>query len=183
MLEAEFPLPDWNSVWNYAACVLRGSGFPDEARSIGKAMVAWYEALPVDEQRARIAMVTVANGHDIADNLEEAEHFCSILNQETPTSFLGTLGVLAARRGDREEAMEWSRRLEENGRQRGKFDQGSTQFNQALIAAQLGDLDRAMDLLREAYRRGRDYMAMYFYPELEPLKDHPQYEEFMRPKK
>jgi serine/threonine protein kinase/tetratricopeptide (TPR) repeat protein len=183
ILEAEFPLPGAYLTWRNAAFGLRARGFQDEARSIGRRMVEWYEKLPDTEREVRTAMEAAAYGHYVDGRFEEAERFSSMLNQEIPTSFNTLLGVLAARRDDREEAMEWSQRIEENSQYWGRYAGGFAQFNQACIAAQLGDLDVAMDLLREAHRRGRSYPGFYFWPELEPLQGNPQYEEFMRPKK
>jgi len=58
----------------------------------------------------------------------------------------GYLGLLAARHGDREEALRISERLDGMA---DPYDFGREEYLQACIAAQLSDLDRAMTLLRD----------------------------------
>jgi len=54
---------------------------------------------------------------------------------------------------------------------------------QALIAAQLGDRDRAVALLREAYGHGASYgVWMHDYPQLDALCGYPPFERFIAPR-
>jgi hypothetical protein len=53
----------------------------------------------------------------------------------------------------------------------------------ARIAAQLGDRDRAVDLLREAYSRGASYgLWLHNDPLLDDLRGYPPFERFIAPK-
>ena len=63
------------------------------------------------------------------------------------------------------------------------YEFGLDLYLQATIAAQLGDLDRAMVLLREAHARGRPFgVLLHCDMDLEPLRDYPPFQEFSRPK-
>ena len=91
---------------------------------------------------------------------------------------LGRLGVAAAARGDRRGAERVLTRIlsvpAKNGRRL---------YARARIYARLGDRDRAMALLREAFAQGMDY-GMHLHTEcaFEPLRGYPPYEELIRPK-
>jgi tetratricopeptide (TPR) repeat protein len=92
------------------------------------------------------------------------------------------LGVIAARRGDRATALEVSEWLAL--REHPYWSGGSTVWR-ARIAALLGERERSVALLREAMADG----AWLFYNlrahtdmDLEPLRDYPPFQEFMRPK-
>lgn len=90
------------------------------------------------------------------------------------------LGLLAARRGDRAEAMRISEHVAEIT---DRYEFGRDAYIQAVIAAQLGDLDRAMVLLRESYAKGRMFgIFMHRDTDLEPLRERRDYEVLVRPK-
>ena len=56
-------------------------------------------------------------------------------------------------------------------------------YDRACIAAQLGDTDRALDLLRQHATLGKvDWVYMRIDPDLEPLSDNPTFQELVRPK-
>jgi hypothetical protein len=81
------------------------------------------------------------------------------------------LGNLAARRGDREEAL---RILEELHREK--------HFGWcAGIAALLGERERAMELIREACANGASPRFMHADMDFESLRGYPAFEAFARP--
>jgi hypothetical protein len=60
---------------------------------------------------------------------------------------------------------------------------GRKESYQAWIAAELGDLRGAMELLREAQADGMSFGAeLHSTPWLEPLRGYPPFEEWLRPK-
>jgi len=55
---------------------------------------------------------------------------------------------------------------------------------QAIISAQIGDLDLAMVYLKDAFSKGMPFQEWYHNdPIYEPLWDFPEYKEFIKPKK
>ena len=113
---------------------------------------------------------------------EEAYAMSSELSREHPNNaaYLSDLGLFAARTGRREEALRVS---DELAAMQGPHDLGDTQLRRACIAAALGEKGEAVDLLKEAYRRGWGFgIGIHTDQELELLRGYPPYEEFMRPK-
>jgi serine/threonine protein kinase/tetratricopeptide (TPR) repeat protein len=93
---------------------------------------------------------------------------------------LGRVGALAARLGESEEALQIDRRLE-------TFDSscptGNRTFQRACIAAQLGDRDEAIRLLKEAIAQGYwGFWGMHSDIHLEPLWNDSRFLELIRPK-
>ena len=94
--------------------------------------------------------------------------------------YIGTLGVIAGMQGDRQRALEIGQYL---AAQPWRWRSHETEW-QARIAASLGELDRATALLREAVGEGIAAGAMHVRsPLLWPtLRDHPPFQELIRPK-
>ncbi len=96
-------------------------------------------------------------------------------------SYWGWVGALAARGGDRAGAQQADRWL-------AAFDDPYTRRGailwRARIQAQLGETESAIGLLREAYTAGVTFQGSAFHgsPFLEPLREDPGFEEFVRPK-
>jgi hypothetical protein len=104
------------------------------------------------------------------------------MDEERPDirDVVGFLGVLAARRGDREEALRRAERVAQIG---SPYEHGRGVYWQACIAAQLGDHERGISLLLEAYSQGRAMdVGLHSDMDLEPLHDDPRYQELVRPK-
>ena len=91
----------------------------------------------------------------------------------------GYLGITAAKRGDREEALRISEQLKNWNK---PYLFGNELFWQAAIAAALGEKDRAIALLRDAITQGRSYSSLYCHFALEPLWDYPAFIELIKPK-
>ena len=60
---------------------------------------------------------------------------------------------------------------------------GENTYHRARIRARLGDVDRAMDLLRRAHSEGQWLgYGPRVDPDLSPLHENPAYQELMQPK-
>ncbi len=120
-----------------------------------------------------------------AGRLAEAEVLMEGVLEEEPNQWevWGWLGVLAAKRGDRQKALRISNRLEESRHERAVFRARATYYR-ALIAAHLGDNEGALRLLRRVPEEGpfdtHDLHANWHVPDT--LRDYPPFKEFMRPK-
>ncbi len=118
-----------------------------------------------------------------AGHQDEAEDLLRRLVEKAPEnlSVVACMGILAARRGDRTEAENAADTL---ARAEGNLQESvNDTHSRACIAAQLGDLELAVDLLRQNVGFGVPYWYMVRTdPDLAPLRDHPAFQELMRPK-
>ncbi len=167
-------------VLRIAALELRAHGYPREAADVARRAVAWY--------RRRTAAGGVGYLPWLAQALEvagEDREALAVARQVLETApedpaALGAVGVLAARTGDRSLAAGMERRLAEVEPACGPQD---ATFERARIAAQLGEVRRALDLLREAFAEGYAFhIGIHRDPALEPLRDEPEFRELLRPK-
>ncbi len=102
-------------------------------------------------------------------------------NSPESLSFKGHRGVTLAHLGRREEALESDQWLERVDR---PFLRGAHTRWRAAIAAALGDRERAVRLLEQAYQEGMDLGHIHRRdPEWRPLHDYRPYQEFVRPRK
>jgi len=176
-------LPYWDlaDLTLSAAAELRAHGHRDAGRRLAERLVERLDfqrhgeadAMPLRWQRA---MARYA-----AERWDDARGLFDSLSAATPrdVNVRGYRGVLAARLGNREEARRISDELEGLA---DPYDHGRDVYWQACIAAQLGERDRAMALLREAYRRGRRFgILLHRDMDLEPLRGYAPFEEFLAP--
>lgn len=96
------------------------------------------------------------------------------------------LGVIAARQGAREQAMVWDAQLMQMQASLSEAQRGtrwaSLQLDRVAILAQLGETDRAMNMLREATANGLAFWpGLLADPHLAPLRRHPAWASFATP--
>jgi hypothetical protein len=119
----------------------------------------------------------------IADRCEEAYAIAKPLSEEFPEEVdrRGLTGVLAACNGDEEEALEVSRWLADLHT---PYLRGYHTHWRSRIAGALGDGEAAVSLMQQAMAEGEGYPARPFHHliEFEPLHDHPEFQELIRPK-
>lgn len=166
---------------HHAVLELRAHGRADAARHTAERAVAWHRSRPQEEQsttghRRRLAQILYAMGR-----WEEARSLFEALSLEEPDNIVdqGHLGVIAARQGRRAEAERiaaWLAGVQQ------PWAWGAPLHWRAAIAAQLGDLDTAVELLREAVARGRLRDGFHVDPALEPLHGHPGFQALLRPR-
>jgi DNA-binding SARP family transcriptional activator len=158
---------------------LRAHGQPEAAQRAAERAVAWYDsrsgATPPDVQGRLIALFAAARWDEMLPP-------CESLAVERPRALAiqGILGLLAARRGDREEARRRSDGLAALVR---PGDRNLVLYWRAGIAAHLGDLDAAMSLLRDAVAAGYPQTTrLHSDGVLEPLWGSEAFREFLRPR-
>jgi hypothetical protein len=109
------------------------------------------------------------------------------LTEEYPENitFLGYSGLVAARSGNRGSALQVSDRL---AALEDPYLFGQNTYWRACIAAALGERERAVDLLRQAFAEGEWYsrVILHYYwnsqIDFESLQNYPPFQELMRPK-
>ena len=143
---------------------------------------AWYQARAAQDGASSPYRFPLAWAYYLNEQWEAAQALFEELANEFPgnVNYQGYLGVLAARRGDRNKAQQISERLEGLA---DPYDFGRDTYWQACIASLLGEQDRAMVLLRDAYAQGREFtLGLHLDMDLEPLHGYPPFEDFLRPK-
>ncbi|MCX6234957.1 MAG: hypothetical protein NT175_09595 [Bacteroidetes bacterium] len=161
-----------------AALELRAHGYAQAAHEYAGKAVEWY--------RNRTASVDVreylAFGFYISENWEEAQTEYEQLAAEYPENidYLGYLGALAARKGEREKAMNITEKLKRIDR---PYLFGQHTCWRARIAAQLGELAQAMELLQESFAQGKAFdINIHRDIDFEPLQDYQPFRELLKPK-
>jgi tetratricopeptide (TPR) repeat protein len=157
-------------------------GHPDLAEEFWRRALEWYASRPAEElatadNRERRTGLLLYLGR-----LAEADSLLTSVGPESPddVQHFGYLGVLRAKMRDRDAAERISHELAAMNPP--GWDGHNTEWR-AEIAAQLGDLDEAVRLLRQAMEEGwpvRDYA--HRYPFLKPLRGYPAFEPFLHPK-
>jgi tetratricopeptide (TPR) repeat protein/TolB-like protein len=162
------------------ALELRAHGYRDAAREVFDEAIAWYQSRPHDteELRAELALWLYW-----AERWSDALRLYEELAEEYPenTTYLAGLGWLAARRGDREEALRISEEL--RSFRHPSLERDHT-LERARIASLLGDREEAMTLLQRAIDQVKFGHGVWWHrdPDFESLRDYPPFQEFLRPK-
>lgn len=173
---------DLGSVLEQAGLALRAHGHPDEARRLFERAVEWYEERPSE------VAGSAAIKHDHGDvlyylgRLDDAGAVFRELMEGHPDqiAYPGHLGILAALRGDEEEARRYDELL---AAWEGEYVRGTNTLWRAYVAANMGEPERAVRLLRQAMDEGAAHsVLLHDNVELEPIRDHPAFREFLRPR-
>jgi DNA-binding SARP family transcriptional activator/TolB-like protein len=181
----------WGPVWmRETALELRAHGHAEVAQTLFTRSLEAYLALPPQEQAQRLR--DLATAYDLTGRWAEAELLLRSYAADRPADLAqwpavspmlevhGQLGTLAARQGNRAEAERISAMLEALER---PYLFGEHTYWRARIAAQLGERDHAVALLRAAYAQGfKWWLPLHSEPDFEPLRDHPSFRELLRPK-
>jgi DNA-binding SARP family transcriptional activator/tetratricopeptide (TPR) repeat protein len=163
---------------------LRVHGYEDAAQQVVGLALPWFSAPSVDEEspmlhQSRGAFLYVAKRWD-----ESKPHYEWLASPTTvDPDFRGRLAVLALREGDRETAIQTAEWMEGFGAQPYNHH-GQYTLWRARLAAHLGDHEKAVGLLRQAFREGAsaDPGVLHIDPDLEPLWDYEPFQELLRPK-
>ena len=163
-------------VLRVTALELRAHGHEGEATGLLERTIGWYEARS-GEWRGALAQTL-----RYAGQWEEARELYREFAEQSPAAYgnVGVLGVIAARLGEIEEARRIDDRLAAIDR---PYVFGGPMLWRARIAASLGERERAVNLLRDAFGRGTNYgIWLHRDPELASLRDYPPFQDLLRPK-
>ena len=188
-----------------AAAELRAHSHREAALRMAERAVAWLESRPLAEKEKPAHRSELAHALYAAERWDEARGLyeelsaaCPVVDRKgkppearlsspaTPervrvsraVDYLGFLGALAARRGDRQEALRIS---DELARVSQPFLFGAHTYWRACIAALLGEKQGAVDLLRESIAQGNSYdITLHRDADLESLHGYPPFDELLR---
>jgi hypothetical protein len=170
------------SVMLTAARELRAHGHAVEARAMLDRLVAWDQRLPSDvrgssEQRWRVGQALVERG----DCAAAAAHLDRLIaGAPEDLRYRGYAALCDAARGDRAAAARADAWLAGLTR---PYLRGEHTLWRARIAASLGERDRAVALVRDAFAQGVPYTAaLHADHGLAPLLGYGPYDEMLRPK-
>jgi tRNA A-37 threonylcarbamoyl transferase component Bud32/tetratricopeptide (TPR) repeat protein len=167
------------TVLSGTALELRAHGYREQSLELAARVVDWYRERPEEIDRAPWAY---ARALSVAERWEEARDVAAQLVRDRPQFPRNSvrLGVLEARIGNAGAAQ---RIVEELLAWEGRDARSDATYCQACIAAQLGELEEAVRLLRRAFSEGRRYsIAIHCDINLEPLWGYPPFQELIRPK-
>ena len=165
-----------------AAAELRAHGQRQASLALAARAVDWYRSRPRGGPDSTVERAGLLNALRLAERWNEAAAVARGLVADSPQDpeFLGILGALAARTGNRDEALRISEQLR---RMSGPYLFGANTYRRACIAALLGDRTGAVDLLRESFAEGRRFgVAIHREMDLEPVWDYAPFKELLRPR-
>jgi serine/threonine-protein kinase len=160
---------------------LKAHGFQEDSIRVLNQALQWFESRPEQEKASEGNRYNQATTLYVLGRWAEAKTLFEGLRNEVPDNidYLGYLGPVAARMGNKEEAMDISKLLENDKR---PYQFGNPTFWRARIAALLGDKEGAVNLIRQATKEGYSYSSIHPCEDFEPLADYPPYIQLMKPK-
>jgi tetratricopeptide (TPR) repeat protein len=177
------PQPEWNpgEIMLYAAQELRAHGYREASIQVVDRSINWFKSRSQEELDAEGQRYILARVLYTAERWDEAKDVFDLLHKEFPDNvdYLAYIGMLAARRGNRDEAQKISSQLENIKR---PYLYGTHTYGRACIAALLGEKETAISLLREAIAQGVAYSGLHPDMNLDPLSDYPAFKELIKPK-
>ncbi len=163
-----------------AAEELRAHGYEDSSMAIFNQAILCFESLPSENMKTRrLSYGTLLYE---ARRWKEARGVFEELESRLMDSLDlrgAWLGTSAARLGDGEKARKVSRWLDNIKR---PFLYGAPTYNQACIAAILGEREKAVELLNESLLQGYSYFDVHIDMDFESLRDYPPFKNLMSPK-
>jgi serine/threonine protein kinase/tetratricopeptide (TPR) repeat protein len=161
---------------------LRAHGYVDAAQEVADRAVEWSRKLQFELYPGEDARMYVARSLYVAERWEEARGAFDALAREHPESayYLGAKGRVAARLGDRDEALRVFDELQTIDR---PYIFGKQDYASAQIASILGDYEQAVVLLAKAFDQTYEYTSPVLNdPDLLLMRGYPGWEELIRPK-
>jgi tetratricopeptide (TPR) repeat protein len=170
------------AVMDVASRELREHGTKDLSLMYARRVVQWYRDKAAGSGTGDRELSKLADALYSAEQWEEARSTFRDLSLKHPEDIdhLGFLGTLAARLGNRDEALSISDRLKAVAK---PFLFGGPSYWRACVASLLGEREQAVLLLREAFAQGASYgVNVLSDMDLEPLRDYGPFKELIKPK-
>jgi tetratricopeptide (TPR) repeat protein len=158
-------------------------GHAAESRAILDRAIAWYRSRLQSEPRSQLLQEGLGRALYAARRWDDAGEAFNVLAQQDPNilGYQGYLALIAARQGRRSDALAAGARL---AKVNDRFLFGRATLWRARLAAQLGDRDVAISLLRQSLRDGVPFgMEIHHDIDLEPLRDAKSFRELLNPRR
>jgi tetratricopeptide (TPR) repeat protein len=175
----------WGFSHTFSARELRAHGFRERSIELASRVVEWYRDRPDEIQRFPWRYAAALNA---AERWHEACEVAKQLARDEPelVQHLGLVGVLEARLGHADEARRIAVELVVSDGELStaeRLSRSERSYWRACITAQLGQLDEATRLLQRAASEGGPFSdEVHRDINLEPLWEHPRFQELIRPK-
>lgn len=154
-----------------------------DAVALARRAGRWIESRSSQEQSRVAAKYLRVLALELEGRVDSAQLLATQLARDEPTNIevRGRSGVLAARRGERAEAMAVDAWL---ARQPAMLPPGIPQLERARIAAVLGDIDRAIQLIETLPFRAHPVDVVFFHsdPAFASLRSDPRWTRFLKPR-
>jgi len=198
------PQPGWSpaDIALIAALELAAHDHRADAPAAGAWAVRWLESRPPAEARSVANRFRLALAYYVGGRLDDTRRlleglaseaalgapdystmrWIGVITGDSPDhlTFLGFLGVVAARDGKRDEALRLDRTLQALSP---RYLYGRHTMWRARIHAVLGERDTAVALVQEAFAQGYPRGGvMHLYPSLRTLRDYPAFRELLTAK-
>jgi tetratricopeptide (TPR) repeat protein len=160
---------------------LSAHGSRAESLAMAADAVQWYRSRPAQPGAQQQYRESLARALHLAERFHEA----GALFEELASAFPADLGyrvrlaLIAAQTGDAQRARLLSTGLE---RATGPADRGRTSYDRARIAAALGERERALQLLRDAFNEGLEHgPSRHHSADFASLREYQPYQRLLRP--
>ena len=165
-----------------AAWELRVRGNREAYQEIAHQAVEWYKNRLQTQEQSEEMRHDLAIALYTAERWDEAQAVFEELAEDNPENleYKGRIGLLAARKGERDKALKIFRKLESVER---PYLFGEHTYMCARIVSLLGEKEQAVLLLRNAFSQGLFYGA-YLHHEMDlgPLRNYKPFQELLKPK-
>lgn len=164
---------------HFAAREYRAHGHMAQSRALMERAIAWFQSREPAELVATDLLTWGGAHYHIGEWAKAREQFQRLYAMDsTDAIYVGALGRIAARMGDRAEAERIFARL---ARMKGTF--GWNHYERAQIAALLGRRDQAVALVQQSWAEGVAY-NMYFHRDIdfEGIRDYAPFARLIHPK-
>jgi Protein kinase domain len=151
-------------------------------RALVRRAVEWFDAQPVQERTWRMRVRHATAYHELHDETRALAILQTVpeVLDSTNLLYVGLRGRIAAAAGDTATA----RRIDSTLAARGRGLGGANTLERAFIASNLGQRDRAVTLLQEAFAQGYGFTIrwrLHWLTDTRPLRGYPPFDQLLQP--
>jgi tetratricopeptide (TPR) repeat protein len=162
---------------------LEAHGMEPFGRALVQRAIGWFDVQPVSDQPWRMRLRHAIAYHELHDETRALATLRTVPGDVIDTAhvlYVGLRGRIAAAAGDTASARVADSTLATRGRGMG----GTNTLERAFIAANLGQRDRAVTLLQEAFAQGYGFnirWRLHWITDTRSLRGYPPFEQLLQP--